>query len=141
MTDVSRQLEDDLDRALTGPVGALLGLDLAEKIRERITARAPMLAAQLTQDADDRLAGETVIDVWPSGDPDPDWWRTPLGRVCARSLGNDDAEAVTHSVAAAMLGVTRGTVAQLVHRGTLDRHPDGGVTRASVLMRIGRGAS
>jgi hypothetical protein len=134
MTDVSRQLEDDLDRALTGPVGALLGLDLAEKIRERITARAPMLAAQLTQDADDRLAGETVIDVltavWPSGDPDPDWWRTPLGRVCARSLGNDDAEAVTHSVAAAMLGVTRGTVAQLVHRGTLDRHPDGGVTRA-----------
>ena len=35
-------------------------------------------------------------------------------------------------------GVTPGTVAQLVHRGTLDRHPDGHITRASVLMRLAR---
>lgn len=59
-------------------------------------------------------------------------------RVCARSLGRDDAEAITHSVAAAMLGVHPGTVAQLVHRGTLDRHPDGGILRASVLQRLAR---
>ena len=37
-----------------------------------------------------------------------------------------------------MLGVHPGTVAQLVHRGTLDRHPDGGILRASVLQRLAR---
>lgn len=133
---------DELDRALVGPVRSLLGFDLADLLTERVEARAPMLAAQLAQDDDDRLAAETVIDllpaIWGQADPDPDWWRTPLGRLCARSLGRADAEAVTHSVAAAMLGVHRGTVSQLVHRRTLDRHPDGGITRASVLMRLSR---
>lgn len=96
--------------------------------------------------AHDRLSAQTVIDLmcvlWPHGSPEdsgcPEWWRTPLGRLCARSLGTDDAEAVSRSVAAAMLGVTAGTVQQLVHRGTLDRHPAGGVLRASVLQRIDR---
>ena len=32
----------------------------------------------------------------------------------------------------------RGTVAQMVHRGTLDRHPDGGVLRSSVMARLAR---
>ena len=59
-----------------------------------------------------------------------------LGRLCARSVDYGDSDSVTRSVAAAMLGVHPGTVAQLAHRGTLDRHPDGGITRASVLLRI-----
>ena len=67
-----------------------------------------------------------------------DWWRTPLGRVCARSLGHDTADAVTHSTAAAMLGIKVGSVGPMVHRGYLDRHPDGGVTRSSVLARLAR---
>lgn len=142
---VVSQIRGELDRALAGPVGSLLGLDLSQQISQRILARAPMLAHQL-QDADDRLAAETVIDLmtalWPHAAPEhvgrADWWQTPLGRLCARSLGRSDSESVTQHVAAAMLGVTRGTIAQMLARGTLDRHPDGGVLRASVLQRLGR---
>lgn len=99
-----------------------------------------ILAAQVAQDTDDRLAAETVRDLiwalWRDADPPAEWWRTPLGRLCARSVDYGDSDSVTRSVAAAMLGVHPGTVAQLAHRGTLDRHPDGGITRASVLLRI-----
>lgn len=143
---VSTQLVDELDVALAAPTGALLGLDLAELIEDRVRSRAPMLAHQLCQDDDDRLAAQTVIDVmgalWPSGSPEDvgeaDWWRSPLGRMCARSLGHVASDAVTYSVAAAMLGVVRGTVSTLASRGTLERHPDGGITRASVLLRLAR---
>lgn len=139
---VGAQLRDELGAAVSR-IAVLAGPEEFIEWEQTVAARAPMLAAQLCQDQDDNLAAETVIDVmnalWPHGSPEdrtPDWWRTPLGRMCARSLGRDDAEAVTHSVAAAMLGVTRGTVAQLVTRGTLDRHPEGGVLRSSVLLRI-----
>lgn len=112
----------------------------------QIDATAGVLGWQLAQDDDDRLAAQTVIDImcwrWPDAAPEAcghaDWWQTPVGRLCARSLGRVDADAVTHSVAAAMLGVTRGTISQWVHRGTLDRHPDGGVLRGSVLARLAR---
>lgn len=129
---------------------AVCGLRFADPIERaaasQIDSTAQGVAAQLAQDADDQLSAQTCIDVmcllWPEADPEdcgrPEWWRTPLGRLCARSLGRDDDGAVSQSVAAAMLGVTRGTIAQLVHRGTLDRHPDGGVMRASVLRRIDR---
>lgn len=144
-TEVARQLVDELDVTLAASAGALLGLDLAELLEDRVRSRAPMLAAQLCQD-DDRLAAQTVIDVmgalWPSGSPEDvgeaDWWRSPLGRMCARSLGHVASDAVTYSVAAAMLGVARGTVSTLASRGTLERHPDGGITRASVLLRLAR---
>lgn len=143
---VGGQLVDDLDGMLVGPVRCLLGLDLADMVEDRIRSRAPLLASQLCQDQDDRLAAEAVIDVmgalWPHGSPEhvgqAGWWLTPLGRVCARSLGRTDAEAVTQHVAAAMLGITRGSISVMLARGTLDRHPDGGVLRASVLQRLGR---
>jgi hypothetical protein len=41
-------------------------------------------------------------------------------------------------VAGAMLGVTRQGVHDLVSRGKLDRHPDGGVTTDSVRARRNR---
>lgn len=146
--DVARQIRAELhERAWTLHVcGLPFANPLDEIARSQLTSTAATLAGQLCQDTDDRLAAQTCIDVmctlWPHGAPEDvgraDWWRTPLGRMCARSLGRDDAEAVTHSVAAAMLGVTRGTIAQWVTRGTLDRHPDGGVLRASVLQRLAR---
>lgn len=118
----------------------------ADPLRSQITAVARTVAAQLAQHDDDRLSAQTCIDLmcalWPHAAPEDvgraDWWRTPLGRLCARSLGREDAETVTQHVAAAMLGVTRGTVSTMVTRGTLPQGPDGGVLRSAVLARIGR---
>ena len=64
------------------------------------------------------------------------WWHSPLGSLCARSLGRDDDEAISYSCAATMLGVSRGQVEQLVVHGLLGHHPDGGVLRASVVQRL-----
>ncbi|MFD3592601.1 hypothetical protein ACFWU5_07705 [Nocardia sp. NPDC058640] len=76
---------------------------------------------------------------WPD-DVEPAWWRTPVGRAVGRSVGMiDEADSVSQTVAAAMLGVAPGTVASMMSRGCdLDRHPDGGITRASVIARIQR---
>jgi excisionase family DNA binding protein len=74
--------------------------------------------------------------VWPGGNIDPAWWSTPLGRFCAAAGNHDDTDPLTYAETASMLGVTRGTVSQLVHRGTLLRHSDGGVVRSSVMRRI-----
>jgi hypothetical protein len=141
VTGLRSQIVTELDWALTGPVRSLLGHDLADLLTERIESRATTLVGQLLDETDDHTAAETVTDLmcclWPHSDPDPDWWATPLGRACGRSLGTDDV-AVSQSVAAAMLGVTRGTIAQLVHRGTLTRHPTGGVSIASILDRRDR---
>lgn len=143
------QLVDELERILW-PLAALDVSPGALVAEQRDTERvARRLVAQLAQTDDDRLAAQTVIDLmvvlWPHAAPEDcgqaGWWRTPLGRLCARSLGREDAEEVSHAVAAAMLGVSRGTVAQLVHRGTLDRHHDGGVLRSSVLDRIARAST
>lgn len=117
----------------------------ALRFLQTVEGSAPHVAQQLRSSDDNELA-QTVSDLmnalWPNGSPEqcgqPEWWRTPVGRVCAKSLGIAGAEEVTHSVAAAMLGVTRSTVATLVARGTLDRHPDGGVLRSSVLARLAR---
>jgi hypothetical protein len=137
---VADQLASELDAALVGPVNALLGSDLADQVSARVTARLPMLVEYLCGD-DDQLLAETVLDVlgalFPDQPPD-EWWRTPLGRRCAASAGLDDTSEVTHSVAAAMLGISRNTVPTLLDRGALDRHPDGGVTRASVFARLSR---
>lgn len=132
--------------AIASAFGPFVGPQGALDLEMAVAARAQLIVAELAQDDDDRLAGEACLTVmgvlWPHCAPEhcgrADWWQTPLGRLCARSIGRHDGEAVSHSVAAAMLGVTRGSVAQWVARGTLDRHPDGGVLRASVLQRLGR---
>lgn len=141
MDPLTAQIADQLERSIVNPVAMLgLGPDLAEALVARIQSAAPVLAAQLSGGAD-RLATQTAINLmttlWPHGDPAPEWWSTPLGRAWRRSLGTDD-HAVSQSVAAAMLGVHRGTIAQLVHRGTLARHPDGGVSVAAILARRDR---
>lgn len=141
---VTAQLATELG-GIASALGALVGAHEFVEFERTLTGRVRSIAASLLS-LDDREAAQAVIDVmvvlWPNAAPEDcgraDWWSTPLGRVCARSLGRDDIEAVTQSVAAAMLGVTRGTIAQMVHRGTLDRHPDGGVLRSSVMQRLSR---
>lgn len=137
---LAEQLADELVRIAAG-LASLLAPDCHAELTHRAEQAAGRISAQL-RSGDDHLAAETVIDLACAGVvPDPpaaEWWATPLGRAVARSVGHPSADAVSHSVAAAMLGVHRGTVAQLVHRGSLDRHPDGGVTTASVRARLAR---
>jgi hypothetical protein len=146
-SEAERQLSDEItDRLWRLHVLGIAAADPHDPVAaSQIRAIAGMLVAQLAQDDDDRLAAQTAIDVmaalWPHGDPEqigqPTWWRTPLGRLIGRSIGSDD-EAVSLSVAAAMLGVSRSAVSHLLARGQLDRHPDGGVVRSSILQRLER---
>ena len=135
----ARQLADELDARLQA-WAPLVGVGDVLELSRRLRAAAERTVAELAQDQDDRLAAETVLTVMsvldPESDPPPEWWGTPLGRLVARSLGRDDAEAWSPSVAAAVLGVTKGTIDQLRHRGVLERHPDGGLTRSSVLAYL-----
>lgn len=119
------------------PLGVLVGPPATVEWPSDIAQAADGLALLLTQDDDDQAQAGAAVDVmaalWPVGDPPGDWWTTPLGQAVARGQPQGSTVAVTQSVAAAMLGVTRGTVAQLVHRGTLDRGPDGGVLVTSIV--------
>lgn len=132
------QLADDL-AAIAFETAGLFGLDLHPVLEARVDGLAERLVSELRADA---TAADTATMIMHAlhgvHDPDPSWWRTPLGRLCANALAEESAEAVTHQVAADMLGLARGTVATMVHRGTLDRHPDGGVLKASVLQRLAR---
>lgn len=141
-----RSIEDTADQlaaelqAAASPIVGLIGADVA--------STSAVLAGQLDDSVvgaglSGRTSARIMCALWPHASPEDvgraDWWRTPLGRACARSLAADDVT-VSQSVAAAMLGVTRGTIAQLVHRGSLARpSPGGGVSRSSVLSRLARG--
>ncbi|WP_067470563.1 hypothetical protein [Nocardia amamiensis] len=141
--DVTEQLREALDNRIVGDLQAIGALDLADMARARIDQAARRFAAALCSD-DDSIAAQTVIDLagvaWPE-DPEPGWWRTPLGLAVGRSVGADTALSVSRSVAGAMLGVTKGTVDSMIARKNgsgLERHPDGGITMSSVLALLAR---
>lgn len=102
-------------------------------------ARARQHAAQLRDLDREDVAAEAALDLlsalWGDQPPPVEWWRTPLGRAIATVAGHGD-EAVSKTVAAAMLGVTPGRVTQLLTAGRLDGHPDGGVTAVSIAQRL-----
>ena len=136
------QLIDEAS-ALAGASLAWLGPDAATPLWDLIAARAAGLIGEASS-ADDRIAAEAarliVAACHGQADPPIDWWTTPLGRLVAVQFGTD-TQRVTQSVAAAMLGVDRGTVAQMMRRGgrhALEAHPDGGIVRGSVFREIAR---
>ena len=139
--DIIGQLADDLHTRLALPLAGLCGLDLEPLLRERIENAAARIAAELSDEATgEPVAADIVTALWGQAEIPASWWRTPLGLAGALALdGTRGAEGITQQRAADMLGVTRGTVAQLVARGTLDRHPDGGVLVSSVWRRMSRG--
>lgn len=136
---IAQQLANELSNTLASPL-SFLGLDLVQFVDERITGRSQMLAAQIL-DEDRKLAGQTVQDVmialWSTEEPPPLWWSSPLGRACLESL--DPGMRITQQEAAELLGVTRGTIAQLVARGTIDGNGEGVLLR-DVLDRLARQA-
>jgi hypothetical protein len=132
-----------LDVRLLDPLEILLdGDDSVAAMRAVVRSRARRWAAVM-RDGDDRAATHTalrlVATLYPGDrafDPPLEWWRTPLGQVVARRAGHPAAESVSLATAGAMLGITRQGVHDLVRRGKLPRHPDGGVPSAAVRDRL-----
>lgn len=130
------QLRDEVG-AIVRSLAALLGpSEQLLMLEQQVESRAAMWASNLLGD-DDNLAAETVIDLvnlFFPGDAGPDagWWRTPLGRAAARSVGFPGADVVSYSVAGAMLGCTKQYIGKLAAAGRLDRGSSGGVTTASI---------
>ena len=135
---LARQLMSIMGNRLLDPLEILLDDPVSE-----LRARCEWAALQWA----DRLLGPeanfaiaTIIGALYPGDgpfdPPADWWQTPLGRVVLLRMGFPGREAVSYAVAGSMLGVTRQAVHDLVTRGKLARHPDGGVTVTSIRERI-----
>ncbi len=144
-TELIDQLVQAIEVRLLDPLEILLeGDHSVDAVRRTVRARAEGWAARML-DGDDQTATLMIVRVistlYPGDapfDPPADWWSTPLGRVVVRRVGHPTARAVSYSVAGAMLGITRQGVHDLVVRGKLERHPDGGVPPASVRARLNR---
>ncbi|MEU8231713.1 hypothetical protein AB0C12_19180 [Actinoplanes sp. NPDC048967] len=142
-TALIEQIVRLLDIRLLDPLEVLLeGDDAVEALRRLVRHRAGQWATQML-DGDDttavRAAVRLIATLYPGDgpfDPPVDWWRTPLGGVVARRVGHPAAESVSYATAGAMLGITRQGVHDLVRRGRLPRHPDGGVPSAAVRDRL-----
>lgn len=146
------ELAADLSRLvvsrLLDPLEIVLDdMTIAETFQGRVRSRAEFLAAELLGPDEDaaRLAGIRLTAVLYPGDepfdPPERWWGTPLGRVVAWRVGFPGADGVPVVVAAAMLGVSRQFVHDLMNRGKLNRRPDGTVGVDSVRARIGWGSA
>lgn len=141
-TAATAQLEDELG-VVASALSALLGADLHAILTARAGDAAARLVAEMTDGAlgDETAAG--VLDVlWPHGDPDLDWWRTPLGLVIAPvQAARWDAEVSwTAAEAAEVVGVARGSVLDAGRRGAVAQTADRSYSRASVLAWLLRRA-
>lgn len=139
--ELVEQLVQLVDERFLRPLEALLESDTAiGSLRRWIGLSAKTWAARLTG-PDDEVAAATAArllgTLYGAGRfaPSAGWWRSPLGHVVLRRVGHPDAERVSYATAGAMLGITRQGAHDLAARGKLDRHPDGGVTVASVRRR------
>lgn len=128
------QIADELEARLSILESLLGPAQEFGPLRARAEVTAKVMAAQL-RSGDDHVAAQTAIDIAAAFLPDriPDeFWATPLGQLIARTTGHPSADSVSMSAAGAMLGVSRARAQQFARDGRLTRHPDGGVTSASV---------
>ncbi|MFK3983657.1 hypothetical protein ACI2K4_25160 [Micromonospora sp. NPDC050397] len=142
-TELAEQLVRLLDIRLLDPLEILLdGDDTVDALRTVVRVRAATWADRVVLGDDRQAVGvimRVVSTLYPGDgpfDPPLDWWRGPLGRAVAWRVGHPTAPAVSYAVAGAMLGITRQGVHDLVSRGRLARHPDGGVVPGSVRDRL-----
>ena len=132
-----------LDVRLLDPLEVLLeGDDAVDALRGLVRLRARRWADVICGSDDTAAALTTtrlLATLYPGDrpfDPPTDWWATPLGQAVARRVGHPGAASVSYATAGAMLGITRQGVHDLVRRGRLPRHPDGGVPATAVRDRL-----
>lgn len=132
------QLLVELTAQLVDPLTRLTDQALRPTLTAAVEASTGPLIARLRDTSTAATtADEVIAALWTHSAPDDPWWRTPLGLECARALAPRQTGAVTYAKAAAMLGLSRGSIGPMVDRGVLDRDPDGnGVLTASVLRRL-----
>lgn len=137
------QLVRMMDIRLLDPLDILLdGDEAVTALRTMVHLRAQSWARQMCDGEEQtavRLIMRVVTTLYPTDgpfDPPADWWRTPMGQLLAWRVGHPTAESVPYPVAAAMLGITRQGVHDLISRGRLTRHPAGGVVPESIRDRL-----
>jgi hypothetical protein len=142
-SELLEQIARLLDVRLLDPLEVLLdGDDAVMALRRLVRIRAGQWADAM-RDGDDVTAVMTgarlIATLYPGDrafDPPTDWWRTPLGQTIARRVGHPSADSVSYATAGAMLGISRQGVHDLVRRGRLPRHPDGGVPSSAIRDRL-----
>ena len=132
-----------LDIRLLDPLEVLLeGDDAVDALRRLVRIRARHWADGMRGPDEHtavRTAARLIATIYPGDrpfDPPADWWRTPLGQTVALRVGHPSATTVSYGTAGAMLGISRQGVHDLVRRGRLPRHPDGGVPSAAIRDRL-----
>ncbi len=137
------QLVRLVDIKLLDPLEILLdGAEPVGHARDLVHQRAVEWAERMLDGADTVAIGTIIrltATLYPGDgpfDPPVDWWRTPMGQVVALRVGHPTAAAVSYPVAGAMLGITRQGVHDLLTRGKLARHPEGGVLPESIRDRL-----
>jgi hypothetical protein len=143
VTDLVDQIVRLLDVRLLDPLEVLLeGDEAVDALRGLVRLRARRWAETMLHGDDQtaiRTAARLIATLYPGDrpfDPPAEWWGTPLGQVVAVRAGHPWAESITYATAGAMLGITRQAVHDLVRRGRLPRHPDGGVPSSAVRDRL-----
>ncbi|MEU4420341.1 hypothetical protein AB0F81_06915 [Actinoplanes sp. NPDC024001] len=146
--ELREQLVRLLDQRLLDPLEILLDDDRAVgAVREQLRQRAADWADTIENGSEPaavhtiaRLIGTLYPDDHAFAPP-VDWWRAPLGQAVVRRVGHPFTESVSLATAGAMLGISRQGVHDLVRRGRLPRHEDGGVPVAAIRDRLLRQAT
>jgi len=141
--DLIEQIVRLLDVRLLDPLEVLLeGDDGVYALRELVRIRAQRWAGTLCGDDETAavlVSARLIATLYPGDrpfDPPAEWWATPLGQTVARRVGHPSAVSVSYATAGAMLGISRQGVHDLVRRGRLPRHPDGGVPAGAIRDRL-----
>ncbi|GLY04737.1 hypothetical protein [Actinoplanes sp. NBRC 101535] len=142
MSDLGDHLLHLIEVRLLDPLEILLEDDEAVAgLRQRLTHETERWAESIEHGNAGSV--RTIVRLMAtlySGDqpfaPDVDWWRAPLGQAVVRTIGHPYTESVSLATAGAMLGISRQGVHDLVRRGRLPRHPDGGVPVAAIRDRL-----
>lgn len=142
--DAPSQLAAEISARLIDPLVALNIGGGKPPSPERLIRRCGAMTNYLdyangTKDGGRDISHAIIVALFGEGWPPSAWWSTPLGLLCAANLPTTMARTgIPQSEAAEILGVHKGTVTQLVARGTLPKSADGGISLAAVLARLVR---